>query len=113
MRPGDLGRRDHVGAGRDRFEALQVGGLQQRLPRREVPVQRADPHPRTPGDVVQGGALTVLGERLRRDRQQPLAITPRIRPHGPDLRHPGPFCTQGSVAAPYRARALPFETGRA
>ena len=59
-------------------DLLDVDGLEQVLAGREVPVEGADPDPGPAGDVLQGGRLAVLGERLPAGGDQLLVVPPGV-----------------------------------
>ena len=59
-----------------------VHRLDQRFPRREMPVERADAHARLPRDRLQGHLAALRGEGPAPHFDQALAVALRVRAHG-------------------------------
>jgi predicted kinase len=68
------------GDGQQIREMLPCQRLQQRLPRRKVPMNGADPDAGGPRHVRQLHGLTPVPERVPGGIKQPVAIAPRVRP---------------------------------
>ena len=56
------------------------GGLHERLPGREAPVQRRRPHPRAACDLAHRHLEATLGEETPGSLEDPLAVVRGIRP---------------------------------
>jgi hypothetical protein len=61
-------------------ERVHQDSPQQRLPRRQLPVERADAHTRAPGDLVRGHLHTDLRDRGPRRGDQPLGVALGVGP---------------------------------
>ena len=57
-----------------------VDRLDERVPRREVAVERADSHPGRPGDRFEAGIGAPRAEHRLGDLDQPVAVPPGVGP---------------------------------
>ena len=68
-----------------RVEARAEQGLEQRLPRPEVAIQRAEPNASLAGDITQRCVGALLGHDPPRDREQVVVVLPGVGSHVPQL----------------------------
>ncbi|ENN84123.1 hypothetical protein RHSP_78514 [Rhizobium freirei PRF 81] len=76
-------RRKLAGGIAERLDFVAIDGLDQMLPAGEMAIERPDPDPGLPGDILERGDGAMAGKGLRSNLDQPVMVAARIGARAP------------------------------